>query len=126
MKRALGVGMMVGVMMLVAGSAWGAQQERVQGASGQLVAVTVDQKTLLVEEQVGTAIIAAEMMERTSTIVIDSKLKGQPWTIGAVVTNKTKFGGKAKSLADLKPGDKVTLRWVRHPHGDVARSITVR
>ena len=124
MQRAVAVGVLVGAIMWGGGAAWSASPE--QAASGQVVAVTVDQKTLLVEEQVGAVVIAAELMERTSTIVIESKLKGQSWIIGAVVTNKTAFGGKAKSLGDVKPGDQVTLRWVRHPHGDVARSLTVK
>ncbi len=124
MRWAVAVGVLAGAIVWGGGVAWSASPE--QAASGQVVAVTVEQKTLLVEEQVGAAIIAAEVMERTSTIVIESKLKGQPWTIGAAVTNKTTFGGKAKGLADVKPGDQVTLRWVRHPHGDVARSITVK
>ena len=55
-----------------------------------------------------------------------STLAGKPWIIGAEVADETKFEGKAKGLMDLKPGDTVTLQWVRREHGDVARSVTLR
>lgn len=101
MRNGLGV---VAIVALSAGVAWGAEDGKVQAASGKVVAVTGGSKT----------------------IVVESKLKGQPWIIGAEVTDQTKFEGKATGLKDVKAGDQVTLRWVREEKGDVARSVNVR
>ncbi len=105
MKRTfLGVGLIVAALALQGAAAAAAEEGRVQAASGTVVAVT----------------------EGSRTIVIESKLDGKPWIVGAEVTDNTKFGGKAKGLKDIKPGDTVTMQWVRQEHGDVARSVTVR
>ncbi len=61
------------------------------------------------------------------TIVIQSNLKGDPtWTVGAVVTDRTTFGGRAQSLQDIHPGDRVSMQWVREEDGDIARSVLVQ
>ncbi len=104
MKRTLlGVGVAV-ALALNSAAALAAADGRVQAASGTVVAIT----------------------EGSRTIVIQSTLEGKPWIVGAEVTDDTKFAGKAKELKDLKPGDMVTMQWVRQEHGDLARSITVR
>lgn len=104
MWKVWGVVAVVAVLMLQGAAALAAEEGRVQAASGTVVAVT----------------------EGSKTLVIESTLDGKPWIVGAEVTDSTKFGGKAKGLKDLKPGDKVTMQWVRREHGDVARSITLR
>ena len=58
--------------------------------------------------------------------MVESKLGGQPWIIGAEVTDETEFGGRPKGLAEVKAGGQVTLQWVRHEKGGVARSVTLR
>lgn len=102
--RLLRVGVVVAVLVLQGGAALAAEEAKVQAASGTVVAVT----------------------EGAKTIVIQSTLDGKPWIIGAEVADDTKFEGKAKGLKDVKPGDRVTMQWVRQEHGDVARSVTVR
>ncbi len=98
------VGLIAALLMLQGAAALAANEGRVEGTSGTVVAVT----------------------EGTKTVVIQSTLKGKPWIVGAVVTDSTKFGGKAKALKDIKAGDKVTMQWVRQAEGDIARSITLR
>ena len=100
----MGVAVVVGVLALSGRGALGAEEARVQAASGTVVAVTPASKTIVVEATLG----------------------GQPWIIGAEVTDQTKFEGKAKRLGDVKPRDKVTLRWVREEHRLAVRSVTVR
>jgi len=104
MRKRLGVAVVVGVLALSGRGALGAEEARVQAASGTVVAVTPASKTIVVEATLG----------------------GQPWIIGAEVTDQTKFEGKAKRLGDVKPRDKVTLRWVREEHRLAVRSVTVR
>ena len=53
-------------------------------------------------------------------ILMRFTLGGKPWIIGAEVADDMKCEGKAKGLVDLKPGDTVTLPWVRREQGDVA------
>ncbi len=91
-------------LALQAAAGLAAGEGKVQAASGTVVAVT----------------------EGSKTIVIQSTLEGKPWIVGAEVADDTKFAGKAKELKDLKPGDTVTMQWVRQEHGALARSITVR
>lgn len=97
-------GVVAAALALPGAGALAAEGGRVQTASGTVVAVT----------------------EGSKTIVIQSTLGGQPWIIGTEVTDDTTFAGRAKGLRDVKPGDSVTLRWVRQEQGGVARSITVR
>lgn len=42
------------------------------------------------------------------------------------IGNDTKFEGKGQGLKDVKPGDTVTLRWVRQEQGDQAISVAAR
>jgi hypothetical protein len=104
MWKVWGVVAVVALLALQGAAALAAEAERVQGASGTVVAVT----------------------EASKTIVIESRLDGKPWIVGAEVADDTKFAGKAKGLKDLKPGDKITMQWVRREQGDVARSVTLR
>ena len=84
--------------------ALGAREDRVQEASGTVVAITPGSRT----------------------IVIQSTLDGQPWTVGAEVPDDTRFDGRAKDLADLHEGDRVTMRWITEENGSVARAIIAR
>jgi hypothetical protein len=104
MWKVWGVVAVVTILALQGAAALAAEEARVHAASGTVVAV----------------------MEASKTIVIESKLDGKPWIIGAEVADDTKFAGKAKGLKDLKPGDRVTMQWVRREQGDVARSIALR
>ena len=103
-RQVVGVGALVAVLALQGAAALAAGEGKVQGASGTVVAVT----------------------EGSKTIVMQSTLEGKSWIVGAEVTDSTKFAGKAKALKDIKPGDKVTMQWIRQEHGDVARSISAR
>lgn len=103
-QKLLIAGVVVAALALQGAVALAAEGGRVQTASGTVVAVT----------------------EGSKTIVIQSTLGGQPWIIGAEVTDDPTFAGKAKALRDVKSGDQVTMQWVRQEQGDVARSITVR
>ncbi|HEY7677757.1 MAG TPA: hypothetical protein VIG69_11835 [Candidatus Methylomirabilis sp.] len=104
MWKVWGVVAVVTILALQGAAALAAEEARVHAASGTVVAV----------------------MEASKTIVIESKLDGKPWIIGAEVADDTKFAGKAKGLKDLKPGDRVTMQWVRREQGDVVRSIALR
>ena len=98
------VGMVLVALAFQGAAALAAEEGKAQAASGTVVAVT----------------------EGSRTIVMESKLGGKAWIVGAEVTDKTKFSGKAKGLKDVKPGDKITMQFVRAEHGDVARAIAVR
>jgi len=102
--RILTGGVIAAGLALQAAAGLAAGESKLQAASGTVVAVT----------------------EGSKTIVIQSTLEGKPWIVGAEVADDTEFEGKAKELKDLKPGDTVTMRWVRQEHGALARSITVR
>ena len=103
MRKVLGVAAIVAAMALPAGMALSAGEERVQAASGTVVAVT----------------------EGSKTIVVESTLGGKLWIIGAEVTDQTRFGGKAKRLQDVRPGGKVTIQWIREENRLTARSVTL-
>lgn len=104
MRGALSVGMAILALLFAAGYSWGAGERGVQAASGTVTAVT----------------------EGSKTIVVESQLDGKAWIIGAEATDQTKFGGKAKTLADVKPRDKMMIRWVREENRLVVQSVTVR
>jgi ribosomal protein S17 len=104
MKFSQGIVVALAVMALAAGAALGAEDGKVQAAAGMVVAVT----------------------EGTRTIVVESRLAGQPWIIGAEVTDQTKFGGKAGALKDVKAGDQVTIRWIREENRLAAQSILLQ
>lgn len=61
------------------------------------------------------------------TIVVEATLGGKGLTIGAEVpeTAAIKAEGRPRRLDELKPGDRVVLRWVREENRLVAESITV-
>ena len=94
----------VGMLALQGAAALAAKEGVVQAATGTVVAVT----------------------EASKTIVIESKLGGKPWIVGAEVAGDTKFEGKAKGLKDVKPGDTVTSQFVVGEQGALARSVAVR
>lgn len=103
-KMVVSAGAIVLALALAGGAALAAEEAKVQAASGTVVAVT----------------------EESKTIVVESTLDGKPWIIGAEATDQTTFGGKAKEFKDVKPGDKVTIRWVREENRLAVRSVTVR
>jgi len=104
MQFSRGLMVALAAMALAVGVAFGAEDGKGQAAAGKVVAVT----------------------DASRTIVVESTLGGQPWIIGAEVTDQTKFGGKAAGLKDVKAGDQVTIQWVREEHRLAAQSITVR
>jgi hypothetical protein len=91
-------------LALAAGTISRAEGARVQGVAGTVVAVTPTSRT----------------------IVVESELDGQPWIIGAEVTGETKFAGRVNDLADLKPGDRVTIQWVREENRLAAIFVETR
>jgi len=71
----------------------------------------------------------ASVDEAAKTVTVKAKgRKGQELTVGAKVEDQTTIreGKTTKTLADLKAGDKVRLKYVRTADGDVARSILIR
>ncbi len=104
MRSPLNAGMMILAFFLAGGAGWSTEERRIQAASGTVTAVA----------------------EGSRTIVVESQLDGKSWVIGAEATDQTKFEGKAKTLADVKPGDRVTIRWVREENRLVVQSVTVR
>lgn len=104
MWKVLGVAAIVVAMALPAKMALSTGEDRVQAASGTVVAVT----------------------EASKTIVVESTLGGKPWIIGGEVTDRTRFEGKAKKLQDLKAGGKVTIQWVREDNRLAVRTVTLR
>jgi hypothetical protein len=93
-----GVGLL-SAALLVAGTAAAAPVKRT--VSGTVTAVTIESRTIVVEAQVGgtTLVVGAEVPE------------------GATIKG-------AKSLADIKAGDRVTLQYVRTEKGLTAESIS--
>ena len=63
------------MVALAVGRSFGAEEGKAQAAAGKVVGVT----------------------EGSRTIVVESKLSGQPWIIGAQVTDQTQFGVKSLS-----------------------------
>ncbi len=63
----------------------------------------------------------------TRTLVVESRLRGEPWILGVEVPEglAVTVGGKTKRLEDLKPGERVRLRWNRERDRLVAESIEV-
>ncbi len=104
MWKLVGLATIVAAMALLAEMDLSAAEERVQVASGTVVAVT----------------------EASKTIVVESMLGGKPWIIGAEVTGQTRFGGKAKGLQDVRAGARVTIEWVRGENRLTIRSVTLR
>ena len=104
MRRVLGVVAIMVAISIPTGMVLGAGGERVQVASGTVVAVT----------------------EASKTIVVESALGGKPWIIGIEMTDQTQFGGRAKGFRDVKAGGKVTIQWVREEDRLTARSVTLR
>lgn len=61
----------------------------------------------------------------TRTLVVESRLRGEPWILGVEVPERlaVTVGGKTKKLEDLKAGERVRLRWNREKDRLVAESI---
>lgn len=60
-------------------------------------------------------------------VVVVGKSKGQDaeWTFGVDGKTKIKRGGKDVSVAELKPGDAVSVRYMEHDGKSMAQTITV-
>ena len=61
------------------------------------------------------------------TVVVESRLGGQPWILGVEVPEglAITIGGKTRKLEDLKAGDRIRLRWIREENRLVAESIAL-
>jgi len=103
-KLLLGLVALIAALALLGAPALAARVGSVQSASGTVAAVT----------------------EGSRTLVVQSTLDGQPWIVGAKVGDDTQFTGKAKGLAELKPGDRVTMQFVVQDDGALAQKIVVR
>ncbi len=104
MPKFLGFAATAAAMVVPAGMALSAAEERVQATSETGLAVT----------------------EGSKTIVVQSTLGGKPWIIGTGVTDQTTLRAQAKGLQDVKPGETVTIRRVREENGLTARSVWLR
>ncbi len=71
------------------------------------------------------AVLAVTPASRT--LVVESRLGGEPWILGVVVPANLaiKDDGKTKTLEELKAGDRVRIRWARTENELVAESIAV-
>ena len=67
---------------------------------------------------------------KSNTLVVKGKAGATEIIVGVEVTDKTKVtGGKAKGLADINPGDRVSVKYTRHDNDAVrfiADAITVQ
>jgi hypothetical protein len=90
----------IGATALATTVAVAAPAEQVRSVSGTVTAVTLPSKTIVVEAKIGNSIM----------------------TVGAEVPDGTSMKG-AKGLADIAPGDRVTLQYVRSEKGLIAKSI---
>lgn len=77
-------------------------------------------------ERAATGTVLAVTPE-SRTLVVESRLGGQPWILGVDVPEGLAItvGGKTKKLDDLKAGERVRLRWVRDENRLTAQSIAV-
>jgi Cu/Ag efflux protein CusF len=64
----------------------------------------------------------------SKTIVMDTTVGKSVMTVGAEVPDKAsiKAGKVAKSLSDIKVGDKVRMKWVREESKLVVQSIAIQ
>lgn len=71
--------------------------------------------------------IVTAVTSGSRTLVVESRLKGQPWILGVEVPESLAIsaGGGTKKLEDLKVGERVRLRWIREEDRLVAESIAV-
>ncbi len=72
-------------------------------------------------------VTAVEPDAHPQTVVVQTKAGNQDMTVGADVFDQTKItqGNAEKSLADLKVGDRVWIRWKKTPDTLVADSIRI-
>ena len=77
-------------------------------------------------ERAATGTVLAVTPE-SRTLVVESRLGGQPWILGVEVPERLAVTaeGKTRKLEDLKAGDRVRLRWNREENRLVAESIAV-
>lgn len=64
----------------------------------------------------------------SDSVVVAGKEKGKDaeWTFAVDPKTKIKKGGKDATVADLKPGDSVHVRYMEHDGKTVAQAINVR
>lgn len=86
----------------------------------------VTTKTTKAAARVATGTVMA-VTPASRTLIVESKLRDQPWTLGIQVPERAAItvGGKPDQLKDLKAGDRVRVRWIRTADGLVAESVAV-
>ncbi|OGB92626.1 MAG: hypothetical protein A3G35_11520 [candidate division NC10 bacterium RIFCSPLOWO2_12_FULL_66_18] len=77
-------------------------------------------------ERAATGTVLAITPE-SRTLVVESRLGGQPWILGVEVPERLAVTAeeKTRKLEDLKTGDRVRLRWNREENRLVVESIAV-
>lgn len=77
-------------------------------------------------ERAATGTVTA-LTPASRTVVVESRLGGQPWILGVEVPEglAITIGGKTRKLEDLKAGDRIRLRWIREENRLVAESIAL-
>ena len=96
----------VGLVILVLLAGGAIAKEAVRDMVGKVVAVVPGSRTIVMEAPVGKTIM----------------------TVGAEVPDKASItaGKAAKSLSDIKVGDKIRLKWVREEDKLVVQSIAIQ
>lgn len=95
-------------------------------AASAMAAQDVDKGEVKAGERAATGTVLA-VTPASRTLVVESRLGGQPWILGVEVPEGLAItvGGKTKKLDDLKAGDRVRLRWIREENRLAAESIAV-
>lgn len=91
-----------------------------------MAAQDVDKGEVKAGERAATGTVLA-VTPASRTLVVESRLGGQPWILGVEVPEGLAItvGGKTKKLDDLKAGERVRLRWIREENRLAAESIAV-
>lgn len=91
-----------------------------------MAAQDVDKGEVKAGERAATGTVLA-VTPASRTLVVESRLGGQPWLLGVEVPDRLAVTaeGKTRKLEDLKAGDRVRLRWIREENRLVAESIAV-
>ena len=96
------------------------------GAAPTMAAQDAGKAEVKAAERAATGTVTA-LTPASRTVVVESRLGGQPWILGVEVPEGLAItvGGKTKKLDDLKAGERVRLRWIREENRLVAESISV-
>lgn len=95
-------------------------------AASAMAAQDVGKGEMKAGERAATGTVLAVTPE-SRTLVVESRLGGQPWILGVEVPEglAVTAEGKTRKLDDLKAGDRVRLRWNREENRLVAESIAM-